>query len=350
VIECAAEDIAVKRSVLDVAARFSRRTAVVSSTTSSMPLGVLADGRSLEFRRRFLGVHFFNPPTKMLLCELAPTSDTSPAVASHMASFLSQRLGRVVVHVRNVPGYAGNRVGFRVMNMAALLVEHLGVAVVDQACGPWTGRAMPPLATLDLVGLDVYCAIMASLRRSTSQDISDVLSVPRYVQDLVRAGRLGAKAAGLGGIYRRSTTGVEEVWEVGEGRYAPAIRPVSPFVRCAVSLIRNGRVQRAFELLMDDGSREADVARRFLATYVAYSYACIGTVTDQALGISGIDLAMVHGFGWAPPSLLLGLMGGAGAIIQLCSRDGIACPAHLAAAAPTLWHPSYGRYFRAIGD
>ena len=121
----------------------------------------MARGRSDSFRRNFLGIHLFNPPHVIVGTEVIPHPDTDPAVTSRAScAMLTKRLGRKVIVTSDMPAFVGNRVGFKVLNETAQLAAEHGVAFIDYLIGPHTGRAMAPLATVDLVGWDVHKAIV----------------------------------------------------------------------------------------------------------------------------------------------------------------------------------------------
>src|SRR5690606_33512334 len=100
--------------------------------------------------------------------------------------------------------FAGNRVGIKVLNEVAQLAEEHGVAFMDYVVGPYTGRAMPPLSTVDLVGLDVHKAIVDNVYENTKDEAHEKFALPAYVDKLIAAGHLGNKTAAKGGFYRRA--------------------------------------------------------------------------------------------------------------------------------------------------
>ena len=150
IIESVSEDIGVKQHIYGLVERYRKEGTIVGTTTSSLPLSLLIHGRSEDFKRNFLATHFYNPPGKMPACEIASTECTDPAVYGRVHAFLKDELRRVVIPVKNTPAFAGNRIAFTLFNSITHLVEHFGVEMMDYLIGPYTGRLMPPLATLDL--------------------------------------------------------------------------------------------------------------------------------------------------------------------------------------------------------
>lgn len=348
IVECVTEDLAVKRSMYEKVDRCRRSDAIVSSTTSSLPLTELPKGRSESFRSNFLSTHFYNPPGKMLACEIASQPDTKPEVFDFMKDFLSKGLRREVVLVRNVAGFAGNRIAFLLFNRIAALAEEYGVEMIDYLIGPYTGRMMAPLATLDLVGLDIYRAIVESLCAHTADGMHESLIVPEYINRMIDAGCLGNKTPRKGGFYKRLESGKSVFLHPATCDYVPAIGPHLAFVEKAKNLVRLGMYQEAFDTIRTARCREADIVTHILCTYVAYSYSLIGEVTDPELGISAIDRVMSLGFNWAAPSVILRMLGGRRRLLELLEEKGVEVPETLESTSETPPQvPNAGKYFLA---
>ena len=155
VFEALSEDLTIKTPMFERIDALRNPNSIVATVTSGLSINGLAAGRSDSFRRNFLGLHFFNPPNVIVGTELIAGKDTDPAVVDFVEAFAQLKLGREMVRTYDTPGFAGNRVGFKVLNEAALLAAEIGVENVERIIGPYTGRALTPLATVDLVGWDV---------------------------------------------------------------------------------------------------------------------------------------------------------------------------------------------------
>jgi 3-hydroxyacyl-CoA dehydrogenase len=327
VLEAVAEDVDIKRGLYDQVEAGMRPDAVVSSTTSSLPLSGLVEGRSETFRRHFLSTHFYNPPGRMLACEVTGQRDTDPEVVQFMAGFLADRLGREVIPVKDSAGFAGNRIAFVLFaRITALVVEH-GVELMDYLIGPYTGRLMPPLATLDLVGLDIHRAIVESLREHTDDGYHDWLVLPDYINRMIERGMLGNKTRG--GLYKKLESGKYMFVDPATCDYVPAIEPHVAFVEKAKHFIHMGQYREAFETILEARGSEADIVRDILCAYAAYAYSLVGTVTDSECGIEGIDRVMRYGFHWAGPSVILEMLGGGDAVSRMLEQREMDVPASL---------------------
>ena len=150
IFEALTEDMEIKRAIFARVENARRDDAIVATVTSGLSINSLCEGRSESFRKHFMGLHFFNPPNVIVGTELIGGHDTDPALLDFVEAFSIHHLGREMVRTADTPAFAGNRVGFKVLNEAAQLAEQMGPTLVDRLVGPYTGRAMTPLATIDL--------------------------------------------------------------------------------------------------------------------------------------------------------------------------------------------------------
>ena len=167
-------------------------TAIVSSNSSGIPMHLQIKDRSLEFKRRFVGTHFFNPPRYLKLLEVIPTGETNPDVIHAISEFGSRVLGKGVVIAKDVPGFIANRIGVWGMMQTTKDAVALGIRPdeVDAILGPLMGRASSgTMRTNDLSGLDIGLAVARNLDASTEFDYTP----PPILETLVGMGRLGEK-------------------------------------------------------------------------------------------------------------------------------------------------------------
>ncbi|HOK66224.1 MAG TPA: 3-hydroxyacyl-CoA dehydrogenase family protein [Anaerohalosphaeraceae bacterium] len=348
ILECVAEDLSVKQAMYERLEPLRRPGTIVSSVTSSLVLEDLPKGRSEDFQKHFLSTHFYNPPGKMSACEICGQSKTDPALVEFMADFLHRRLRRAVIPVRPTAGFAGNRIAFLLFARITELAAEYGVEMMDYLIGPYTGRVMAPLATIDLVGLDIHKAIIQSLQTHTCDALHSKLVLPDYLEKMIGQGHLGRKTRDKGGFYKRLESGQYEYIDPKSLTYIPAFQPHVRFVEEAKQLIHIGRYRDAFEHIREAKGTEAGLVQEILATYIAYSYMLVGEVTEQKYGIEGIDRVMMTGFNWASPSLLVYMLGGKEKTAELLASKGLPVPASL--LEDTVWerYPfNAGRYFPA---
>jgi len=189
VVEAVFEDITVKSDVLARAGQLVRPDAVISTNTSTLSicrLG-LASGRP----ERFLGMHFFNPPPAMKLVEVIACERTLPEVIE-AALALCERMGKQPALAPDIPGFFVNRC-FGALLSAAIDIWLQGAepADIDAAMELGLGHRMGPLATADLVGLDICLALLDSLHEQTEHARFEV--APEF-RAMVEGGKLGRKS------------------------------------------------------------------------------------------------------------------------------------------------------------
>lgn len=348
IIECISENINIKKEIYEQIDYKRKPNTITCTMTSSIPLDILCEDRSFDFKRCFLGFHLFNPPTKLLLCELSSHKTTDPAIFDFVYSLAKNKLNRVVVPVFPTPAYAGNKIGFMVMSTATNLVDQMGVQLVDYLIGSYTGRLLSPLTTIDLVGLDIHRSILESINTYCNEENSSLFKLPEYINTLIDMGHLGNKTPEKGGFYHKDFSGRHSALNLNSMSYEYMHSPSIPFVENSKQCIHEGKYYDAFQIIKDDKTNEADILRELLCRYIAYSFDCIGVVTDKSLGIDPIDKIMASGFGWAPPSILLKVMGGKKEIENMLHHYKIAIPTHFKKYKDnTIFQPENGKYFIA---
>ncbi|WIX77311.1 3-hydroxyacyl-CoA dehydrogenase NAD-binding domain-containing protein [Amycolatopsis carbonis] len=191
-LEAVVEDMDVKRVLLAEVAALGRDELLVASNTSSLSVGEM--GKAFGDPGRVVGMHFFNPATKMRLVEVIVGGGTSEAVAER-ARELAEALGKTAVVCRDSPNFVVNRVCRPLYYEAQLLVtQGVPAGVVDAAASGGLGHPMGPLTLLDFTGLHTHLGSSETALREFGD--------PRYrpiplARSLVRSGFTG-RAAGRG--------------------------------------------------------------------------------------------------------------------------------------------------------
>jgi 3-hydroxyacyl-CoA dehydrogenase len=314
----------------------------------------MAEGLSAGFRAHFAGIHLYNPPHVMTGTELIPHPEMPAGTVKALSQALTERFGRQIVLCADTPAFAGNRIGFKVLNEVAKLALQHGVQAMDVLVGPYTGRALPPLATIDLVGWDVHKAIVDNVHALVRDEAADSFAIPAYMDSLIHRGHLGDKTPMLGGFYRRIREDGRlrvEVLDPASGTYKPEQPNLTySFVEEVRDLNRRGRYREAMSRFMDAKGDEADLARRVVLGYVSYALNRIGEGQLVARA-EDVDRIMSTGFHWVPPSALVDIIG-VERTLGLIDRYQLSPPELLKAAARgdvptplcTLPNLSAGRY------
>ncbi|MDE2485752.1 MAG: enoyl-CoA hydratase/isomerase family protein, partial [candidate division NC10 bacterium] len=274
-----------------------RPGSVISSNTSGIPIRRLVEGRSADFRRHFLGTHFFNPPRYMKLLELIPGPETLPEVMQRLAAFGERKLGKGIVFAKDTPNFIANRIAaFGLFTAMRLMVEgNYSIEEVDRLTGTTIGR--PKTATFrtaDLVGLDTVVHLATNIAGALSDDHERLAyTIPPFLLELVKRGWLGEKAGQ--GFYKRvkGTNGSDIlVLDYNTMEYRQQ-RPVAfPSLDMAQGI--EDPVERLRTLAYAD-DRAGRYVWQLLRETLLYAAARIPEVADD---IISVDQAMKWGFGW----------------------------------------------------
>jgi 3-hydroxyacyl-CoA dehydrogenase len=355
VFECLAEDLELKKQIFAEVDAARPADALVATVSSGLSIREMAAGRTPGFQAHFAGIHLYNPPHVMTGVEVIPHPSMPAEVAAELESILTERFGRNAITTADSPAFAGNRIGFKVLNEVAQLAEKHGVQRMDTLIGPYTGRAMAPLATVDLVGWDVHQAIVDNVAANTNDEAIASFKLPEYMSKLIHRGHLGDKTPELGGFYRRFTLdgkAKSEVLDPPSGNYVASDPSLAiPFVDEIRALNRSGRYQQGVDKFMAAEGADADIARKVILGYVSYAFNRVGP--NEVVGdYAAIDRIMTAGFNWAPPSGLVDYIGAKRTVELLKRYDLPGAPLLDAAAKGELPTPllnlpfvTPGRYF-----
>ena len=242
IIEAVVENLDIKRSLYAKVEEHRRPGAIVASNTSGIPIHLLAEGRSEDFRAHFLGVHFFNPPRYLHLVEIIRTEWTKPEVSCFLYGFLDQRLGKGVVPAKDRPNFIANRIGTfgAMVTIKTMLDDGYSIEEVDKITGQTVGRPKSAtFRTFDLVGLDVFGHVVKNLYEALPEDDErEVFVAPEFLANMINRGILGNKTKG--GFYRRQPGegGKKEIWTIDHAtlEYRPAQKVKLPALDMAKNI------------------------------------------------------------------------------------------------------------------
>src|SRR4029077_10729669 len=166
IIEAVVEQLDIKRSLLEKVDAARRPGSIVSSNTSGIPIAALAEGRSDDFRRHWLGTHFFNPPRYLRLLEVIPTAATDRTVVERVSHFADHRLGKGVVLAKDTPNFIANHIGVYgvIQVLRALESGPYTIEEIDAITGPALGRPKSAtFRTMDIAGIDILSHVAKNL-------------------------------------------------------------------------------------------------------------------------------------------------------------------------------------------
>lgn len=304
IVESAAEDLEVKLEITKLISKYMREDTICCSGTSGLSITTLAAVFPEKLRKNFMGLHMYNPPYSMMLCELIPTIYTDRDKFEMVRNYVTNILCRTAVEVKDSPAFLGNRIGFQFINEALQYAEKFkdsgGIDYIDSILGQFTGRSMAPLVTSDFVGLDVHKAIVNNIYQNTNDYARDTFVMPEFAINLVNEGKLGRKAGG--GLYkldlRDSCIKRYLVYDITANGYRELMKYSFPFAERMVTSLKIGDYEAAFRTLINNRSVEAEVCLEFLLKYIIYS---LSAATLVGYDIHAADDVMATGFKWCPP-------------------------------------------------
>ena len=304
VFESSKEDMLVKKDIARQVSKALKPHAVSGTGSSGLSITEIAFCYPEELRSHFFGIHMFNPPYTLQLCELTSTRFSDKEMKLQLMEYLKSKLHRTVVEVKDSPAFLGNRIGFQFINEALQYAEKFkdngGIDYIDAILGPFTGRTMPPLTTSDFVGLDVHKAIVNNIFENTNDYAHETFILPSFMQQLISEGKLGRKSGG--GLYQlvKYENGLrrQTVYDINTGLYRDVIPYVFPFADKMKKRIAEGDYLKAFDLLVNNHSQEAEICISFLLKYIVYS---LYATEEVGYDITSADDVMATGFNWCPP-------------------------------------------------
>ena len=298
IIEAVTEDASIKRALLEKVATLRAPGAIVSSNTSGISISSLAEGFDENFRRHWLGTHFFNPPRYMKLLEVIPARETNPDVVEAISHFGDVVLGKGIVIAKDTPNFIGNRIGtFTTMNVLRVMREEgYSIEEVDALTGPAMG--LPKSATfrtLDIVGLDVLVHVVRNLAESLPHDERcEVFVIPDFVSQMMDRNLLGEKTRQ--GFYKKTKSEGDEseilTLDFQTFEYRPRLKAKFPSLEMARN-IENTR-QRVAQLF-NAPDRAGRFYQRILGDTFHYAASRIPEISDDLVAV---DNAMKWGFNW----------------------------------------------------
>jgi 3-hydroxyacyl-CoA dehydrogenase len=304
IIEAVVENLDIKRALLKKVEAVRKPGTIITTNTSGLPVGKIAEGFSDDFRRVWFGTHFFNPPRYMRLLEIIPTQEADRAAIDAISHFCDVRLGKGVVIAKDTPNFIGNRIGtFSVLNVMRLMQEMgLSIEEVDALTGQAVGwPKSATFRTIDLVGLDILGHVIGNMTANVHDERSD-LRLPEFFGKMLEHKWLGDKTKG--GFYKKAKGGAGNEderlaldWKTLE--YYPRQKPKFPALDMAKNIEETGARLRTLLGLDGSGPQKNDKAGAFLWAALSdlwtYSANRVPEISDSVVEI---DRAMRLGFNW----------------------------------------------------
>ncbi|WP_187264455.1 3-hydroxyacyl-CoA dehydrogenase/enoyl-CoA hydratase family protein [Pontibacter beigongshangensis] len=297
-IEVVVENLKIKKQVYEQVEQYRKPGTLISSNTSGIPIHLMLDGRSDDFRKHFCGTHFFNPPRYLKLLEIIPTPETDQEVVDFLMHYGDLYLGKTTVLAKDTPAFIANRIGIYAIMQGLQVMNKLGLNVdeVDRISGPIIGRPKSAtFRTLDVVGLDTLANVANGLYQTGEKDESrELFKLPDYLQKMVENKWLGDKTGQ--GFYKKTkdATGKTEILTLDLQTLAYGPKQKARFQSLEVLKPIEDLKKRIKAF-----SGQTDKAAQFFneSLYGLFQYVSnrIPEISDE---LYRIDDAMRAGFGW----------------------------------------------------
>ncbi len=297
-IEVVVERLDIKKKVFDQVEQHRKKGTFISSNTSGIPIHLMTEGRSDDFKKYFCGTHFFNPPRYLELLEIIPTKDTDQEVVDFLMNYGDVYLGKTTVLAKDTPAFIANRVGVYSMMELFNYVKDSGLSVedIDKLTGPVIGRPKSAtFRTADVVGLDTLIHVANGLSENLKDDERrDIFELPDFIQKMQENEWLGSKSGQ--GFYKKvkKDDGSSEILSLDFDtmEYTAKDKTKFPVLDKTKGI---DKVADRFPVLVDADDKAGEFYRKSFAGLFAYVSNRIPEISDE---LFRIDEALRAGFGW----------------------------------------------------
>jgi len=298
IIEVVVERLDIKMKVFDNLEKHRRKGTLITSNTSGIPIHLMSEGRSEDFKKHFCGTHFFNPPRYLRLFEIIPGPETSDEVLEFLNEYGEKFLGKISVVAKDTPAFIGNRVGiFSIMSLFHMVKEmDLTIEEVDKLTGPVIGRPKSAtFRTVDVVGLDTLVHVANGLYDGVPNDERhELFALPDFINTMMENKWFGSKTDQ--GFYKKvkNKDGSSEIKSLDLNTLEYRGPKKANFATLELTkTIAN--VEDRFKILIKGKDKAGEFYRKNFAALFAYVSNRIPEITDE---LYKIDDAMKAGFGW----------------------------------------------------
>ncbi|MDB5191437.1 MAG: 3-hydroxyacyl-CoA dehydrogenase/enoyl-CoA hydratase family protein [Segetibacter sp.] len=299
IIEVVVERLDIKQSVFTEVEKYRKPGTLVTSNTSGIPIHLMAEGRSDDFKKHFCGTHFFNPPRYLRLLEIIPTPYTDKSVVDFLMHYGDVFLGKTTVLAKDTPAFIANRVGvFSIMSIFGLIDKlELTIDEVDALTGPIIGRPKSAtFRTADVVGIDTLVKVAKGVADNCPGDEArEKFNIPSWLDKVATNNWLGDKNGQ--GFFKKmpaTTKGEKEihVLNLTTLEYEPRQKPKFASVEAAKPV---DDLKQRIKMLHNAGDKAGQFYKHFHYGLFSYISHRIPEISDE---LYRVDDAMKAGFGW----------------------------------------------------
>jgi len=307
ILEVVVERLDIKKLVFEKVEQFRRPGTLITSNTSGIPIHMLGEGRSDDFKKNFCGTHFFNPPRYLKLLEIIPTPHTDPDVVEFLMHYGDLFLGKTTVLCKDTPAFIANRIGvFGIMFLFKLAHKlDLTIDEVDSLTGSIIGRPKSAtFRTADVVGIDTLVKVAKGVYENCPNDeAKDIFKIPEWLDKLVTNNWLGDKTGQgffkkiklpvtQGSPEERKTDKEIQVLNLKTFEYQSRTKTKFASVEAAKPI---DDLRQRLKILVAGQDKAGEFYRQFHYGLFSYISHRVPEISDE---IYRVDDAMMAGFGW----------------------------------------------------
>ena len=298
IIEVVVERLDIKQQIFTEVEKYRKPGTLITSNTSGIPIHLMTEGRSDDFKKHFCGTHFFNPPRYLRLLEIIPTPYTDAAIVDFLMQYGDLYLGKTTVLCKDTPAFIANRIGVYGIMAIFKLVDTLGLTIdeVDALTGPIIGRPKSAtFRTADVVGIDTLVKVAKGVYDNCPNDERrDTFIIPAWLEKMVANNWLGDKTGQGFFSKKKSEKGEKEIYTLNLKTfdYEPRKKPKFATVETAKPI---DDLKTRLKALCAGTDKAGEFYRHFHFGLFSYISHRIPEISDE---IYRVDDAMMAGFGW----------------------------------------------------
>jgi len=300
VIEVVIERLDIKQSVFNEVEKYRKPGTLITSNTSGIPIYLMAEGRSDDFKKHFCGTHFFNPPRYLRLLEIIPTPYTDKSVVDFLMHYGDLYLGKTTVLAKDTPAFIANRVGVFSIMSTFNLMDKIGLTIdeIDALTGPVIGRPKSAtFRTADVVGIDTLVKVAKGVAENCPEDEArETFTIPLWLNKVLENNWLGDKTGQ--GFFKKMPARNEKgekdihVLNLSTLEYEPRKKPKFASIEAAKPI---EDLKARIKMLHDSQDKAGEFYRQFHYSLFSYISQRIPEISDE---VYRLDDAMMAGFGW----------------------------------------------------
>ncbi|MEY3737226.1 MAG: hypothetical protein RL544_4 [Bacteroidota bacterium] len=297
IIEVVVERLDIKQMMYEKVEKYRKPGTLISSNTSGIPIHLMAEGRSEDFKKHFCGTHFFNPPRYLRLLEIIPTPHTSSEVVDFLMEYGDLFLGKTTVHCKDTPAFIANRIGVFSIMLIFNSMEKLGLTIdeIEALTGPIIGRPKSAtFRTADVVGIDTLVKVAKGVADNCpSDEARAIFTIPSWLEKMLTNNWLGDKT-GQGFFKKIKSEAGKEILTLNLQtlEYGPRNKPKFASLEAAKPI---DDLKQRLQLLQAAPDKAGDFYKAFHYGLFSYISHRIPEISDE---LYRVDDAMMAGFGW----------------------------------------------------